>query len=137
MDKKQIDLMKNGRGFIAAMDQSGGSTPGALADYGIKETEYETKAEMFELVQAMRTRVITSPSFSSDYILGAILFKHTMNNKMEGKYTAEYLWQEKGILPILKVDQQGDRYYEFFADQKNWKSFYKSVIILFENKPIY
>jgi fructose-bisphosphate aldolase class I len=105
MDKKQIDLMKNGRGFIAAMDQSGGSTPGALADYGIKETEYETKAEMFELVQAMRTRVITSPSFSSDYILGAILFKHTMNNKMEGKYTAEYLWQEKGILPILKVDQ--------------------------------
>jgi fructose-bisphosphate aldolase class I len=105
MDRKQIDLMKNGSGFIAAMDQSGGSTPGALAGYGIKENEYETEAEMFKLVHAMRSRVITSPSFSSDYILGAILFKHTMNNKMEGKYTAEYLWQEKGILPILKVDQ--------------------------------
>lgn len=105
MNRKQVDLMKNGRGFIAAMDQSGGSTPGALAGYGIKETEYQTEAEMFELVHAMRTRVITSPSFSSDHILGAILFKHTMNNKMEGKYTAEYLWQEKGILPILKVDQ--------------------------------
>jgi fructose-bisphosphate aldolase class I len=105
MNKKQMELMKNGRGFIAAMDQSGGSTPGALEDYGIKESEYETETEMFELVHAMRTRVITSPSFSSEYILGAILFKHTMNNKMEGKYTAEYLWEEKGILPILKVDQ--------------------------------
>lgn len=105
MNQKQIDLMKTGKGFIAAMDQSGGSTPGALADYGIKETKYETDEEMFDLVHAMRTRVITSPSFSSDYILGSILFKHTMNNKMEGKYTAEYLWEEKGILPILKVDQ--------------------------------
>jgi fructose-bisphosphate aldolase class I len=105
MNKKQIELMKNGKGFIAAMDQSGGSTPGALEDYGIKESEYETEAEMFNLVHAMRTRVITSPSFRSEEILGAILFKHTMNNKMEGKYTADYLWKEKGILPILKVDQ--------------------------------
>ncbi len=105
MDKKQIDLMKKGKGFIAALDQSGGSTPGALADYGITEAEYETEAEMFDLIHAMRTRVITSSSFSSEYILGAILFKQTMNNKMEGKYTADYLWEEKGILPILKVDQ--------------------------------
>ncbi|RAK04155.1 fructose-bisphosphate aldolase [Halanaerobium saccharolyticum] len=105
MTKKQIELMKNGKGFIAAMDQSGGSTPGALEDYGISESEYDTEAEMFDLVHAMRTRVITSPSFSSEYILGAILFKHTMNNKMKGKYTADYLWEEKGILPILKVDQ--------------------------------
>lgn len=105
MDKKQIELMKKAKGFIAAMDQSGGSTPGALADYGIAETEYESDKEMFELVHKMRTRVITSPSFSSDHILAAILFKHTMNNKMKGKYTAEYLWQQKGILPILKVDQ--------------------------------
>ena len=105
MDRKQIDLMKTGKGFIAAMDQSGGSTPGALEDYGIAESEYETDEEMFDLVHAMRTRVITSPSFSSEHILGAILFKHTMNNKMEGKYTADYLWEEKGILPILKVDQ--------------------------------
>src|SRR6056297_929065 len=105
MNKKQIDLMKNGEGFIAALDQSGGSTPGALADYGIAEAEYETEAEMFKLIHEMRTRVITSPAFSSDQILAAILFKQTMNNKMEGKYTADYLWQEKGILPILKVDQ--------------------------------
>jgi len=105
MNKKQIDLMKNGEGFIAALDQSGGSTPGALADYGIAEAEYETEAEMFKLIHEMRTRVITSPAFSSDQILAAILFKQTMNNKMEGKYTADYLWEEKGILPILKVDQ--------------------------------
>lgn len=105
MNKKQIDLMKNGKGFIAAMDQSGGSTPGALEDYGVTDNDYETESEMFDLVHAMRTRVITSPSFSSEHILGAILFKHTMNNKMEGKYTADYLWEEKGILPILKVDQ--------------------------------
>ena len=105
MDKKQIDIMKNKDGFIAAMDQSGGSTPGALEDYGIEEDQYNTDEEMFDLVHAMRTRVITSPSFSSEHILGAILFKHTMNNKMEGQYTADYLWEEKGILPILKVDQ--------------------------------
>ncbi|PUU89561.1 fructose bisphosphate aldolase [Halanaerobium sp.] len=105
MIKKQINLMKNGEGFIAALDQSGGSTPGALEDYGITEAEYETEEEMFDLIHAMRTRVITSPSFSSKNILGAILFKHTMNNKMEGKYTADYLWEEKGVLPILKVDQ--------------------------------
>jgi fructose-bisphosphate aldolase class I len=105
MDQKQIDLMKNGKGFIAALDQSGGSTPGALEGYGIAEDEYETEEEMFDLIHEMRTRVITSPSFTSEHILGAILFKHTMNNKMEGKYTADYLWEEKGILPILKVDQ--------------------------------
>jgi fructose-bisphosphate aldolase class I len=105
MDQKQLDLMKNGKGFIAALDQSGGSTPGALEGYGIPEDEYDTEEEMFDLIHAMRTRVITSPSFTSEHILGAILFKHTMNNKMEGKYTADYLWEEKGILPILKVDQ--------------------------------
>jgi fructose-bisphosphate aldolase class I len=105
MDQKQLDLMKNGKGFIAALDQSGGSTTGALEGYGIPEDEYDTEEEMFDLIHAMRTRVITSPSFTSEHILGAILFKHTMNNKMEGKYTADYLWEEKGILPILKVDQ--------------------------------
>ncbi len=105
MDQKQLDLMKNDKGFIAALDQSGGSTPGALEGYGIAEDEYDTEEEMFDLIHAMRTRVITSPSFTSEHILGSILFKHTMNNKMEGKYTADYLWEEKGILPILKVDQ--------------------------------
>lgn len=105
MKQEQIDLIKNGKGFIAALDQSGGSTPKALADYGITETEFETEKEMFDLIHAMRTRVITSPSFSAEYILASILFKQTMRSKIEGKYTADYLWQEKGILPILKVDQ--------------------------------
>ena len=105
MNKEQLDLMKNGDGFIAALDQSGGSTPGALEGYGIPESEYDSTEKMFELVHKMRTRIITSPSFSSDHILGTILFKHTMENKMEGKYTADYLWEDKGILPILKVDE--------------------------------
>ncbi len=105
MNKEQLDLMKNGDGFIAALDQSGGSTPGALEGYGIPESEYNSTEKMFELVHKMRTRIITSPSFSSDHILGTILFKHTMENKMEGKYTADYLWEDKGILPILKVDE--------------------------------
>ncbi|RQD69381.1 MAG: fructose bisphosphate aldolase, partial [Halanaerobium sp. MSAO_Bac5] len=105
MNKKQYEVMKNKDGFIAALDQSGGSTPGALEGYGIPESEYESREEMFELIHQMRTRVITSPSFSSDYIIGAILFKHTMRNKMEGKYTADYLWEDKGIVPILKVDE--------------------------------
>jgi len=105
MTKEQLELMKNGKGFIAALDQSGGSTPGALEGYGVAEDEYDTDEEMFDLIHQMRTRVVTSPSFTSDHILGAILFKHTMNHKMEGKYTADYLWEEKGILPILKVDQ--------------------------------
>lgn len=105
MNKKQYEVMKNKDGFIAALDQSGGSTPGALEGYGIPESEYESREEMFELIHQMRTRVITSPAFSSDYIIGAILFKHTMRNKMEGKYTADYLWEDKGIVPILKVDE--------------------------------
>ncbi|ADQ13786.1 fructose bisphosphate aldolase [Halanaerobium hydrogeniformans] len=105
MNKKQFEVMKNEDGFIAALDQSGGSTPGALEGYGIPESEYENRDEMFELIHQMRTRVITSPVFSSGYIIGAILFKHTMRNKMEGKYTADYLWEDKGIVPILKVDE--------------------------------
>lgn len=105
MNNKQFDLMKNGKGFIAALDQSGGSTPGALEGYGISRDEYESQDEMFDLIHDMRTRIITSPSFSSEHILAAILFKQTMERKMEGKYTADYLWEEKGIVPILKVDQ--------------------------------
>jgi len=105
MNKKQFDVMKNEKGFIAALDQSGGSTPGALKGYGILESEYDGTEEMFDLIHKMRSRVITSPVFSSEHILGAILFKQTMERKVEGKYTAYYLWEEKGILPILKVDQ--------------------------------
>ncbi len=105
MNMEMFDFMKNAKGFIAALDQSGGSTPGALKGYGISEDQYANEEEMFDLIHQMRTRVITSPAFSSEHIIGAILFKQTMERKMEGKFTADYLWQEKGVVPILKVDQ--------------------------------
>jgi fructose-bisphosphate aldolase class I len=98
------DIIKNKDGFIAALDQSGGSTPTALEMYGIGSEAYSNDDEMFELVHEMRTRIITSPSFSSDKIIGTILFEHTMDNKIDGKYTSEYL-VDKGIVPFLKVDK--------------------------------
>lgn len=97
--------MKNGKGFIAALDQSGGSTPKALAVYGVTEDQYNNEEEMFNLVHKMRTRIITSPAFNSERILGAILFEQTMDRKIEGKYTGDYLSEEKGIVPFLKVDK--------------------------------
>lgn len=105
MREEQIKRMHEGKGFIAALDQSGGSTPKALMNYGITEENYHTEEEMFDLVHAMRTRIITSPSFTSEHILAAILFEKTMDRKIEGKYSADYLLEEKGILPILKVDK--------------------------------
>lgn len=99
-----LDKVKNGNGFIAALDQSGGSTPKALRLYGIAEDSYDTEEEMFDLVHQMRTRIVTSPAFTSDKILGAILFEQTMESKVDGKYTAEYL-ADKGIAPFLKVDK--------------------------------
>ena len=105
MDEMQIKRMHEGKGFIAALDQSGGSTPKALRLYGIDESQYNGNDEMFELVHEMRTRIITSKSFTSDHILAAILFENTMDRKMEGKYTADFLLENKGILPILKVDK--------------------------------
>lgn len=105
MNEKQFDIMKNGKGFIAALDQSGGSTPKALALYGISENSYANEEEMFTLVHMMRTRIITSPAFTSEHILGAILFEQTMDRKVEGLYTADYLWEKKGIVPFLKVDK--------------------------------
>ncbi len=105
MNEKQLNRMHTGKGFIAALDQSGGSTPKALRLYGIDESAYKNEDEMFDLVHQMRTRIITSPAFSSDYILGAILFEMTMDRKIEGKYTADYLWNEKGVVPFLKVDK--------------------------------
>ena len=105
MNEKQLNRMHTGKGFIAALDQSGGSTPKALRLYGIDESAYKNEDEMFDLVHQMRTRIITSPAFSSDYILGAILFEMTMDRKVEGKYTADYLWNEKGVVPFLKVDK--------------------------------
>lgn len=105
MNREQLERMKNGKGFIAALDQSGGSTPKALLNYGIKEDAYSNEEEMFNLVHEMRKRIITNSAFTSDRILAAILFKVTMNSKVGDKFTADYLWEEKGIVPILKIDE--------------------------------
>lgn len=104
MNQEQFEKIKNGKGFIAALDQSGGSTPKALKEYGIDEDQYQSEDEMFTLVHEMRTRIVTSPSFNSDKILGAILFEQTMDREVEGKYTSDYL-ADKGIVPFLKVDK--------------------------------
>lgn len=104
MNQTQFDKVKNGNGFIAALDQSGGSTPKALAAYGVPEDSYSGEDEMFNLVHQMRTRIITSPAFSSDKILGAILFEQTMDREIEGQYTGDYL-ASKGVVPFLKVDK--------------------------------
>lgn len=105
MNQKQLDRMQKEPGFIAALDQSGGSTPKALKAYGIPKTRYRNDDQMFDLVHDMRTRIMTSPSFTSDKILAAILFENTMDRKVEDQYTADYLWNVKGIIPILKVDK--------------------------------
>ena len=105
MNLKQLQIMSEGKGFIAALDQSGGSTPKALLGYGIDGSQYSGDDEMFAKVHEMRTRVVTSPSFNSEWFLGAILFEDTMERKVEDKYTAEYLWDVKGIVPFLKVDK--------------------------------
>jgi fructose-bisphosphate aldolase class I len=104
INPEQLQRAKSDKGFIAALDQSGGSTPKALKLYGIEETEYSGDPEMFDLIHAMRSRIIQSPVFTSERILGAILFEMTMNRKIDGKGTAEFLWQNKQILPFLKVD---------------------------------
>ena len=105
MNKEQFDIMKNRKGFIAALDQSGGSTPKALALYGISEDSYDGEEEMFTLVHEMRSRIVTSPAFSSEHILGAILFEQTMDRKIDDLYTADFLWEKKGVVPLLKVDK--------------------------------
>jgi fructose-bisphosphate aldolase class I len=105
MNGEQLERMRNGAGFVAALDQSGGSTPKALRLYGIPEDSWSSEAEMFDLVHAMRTRIMTSPVFTSERILAAILFEMTMDREVEGRPTADYLWDVKGIVPILKVDK--------------------------------
>jgi fructose-bisphosphate aldolase class I len=97
--------VESGDGFLAALDQSGGSTPKALALYGIGEDEYSGETEMFDAMHAMRTRIMTSPSFNGDRILGAILFEQTMDRQVEGRDTADYLWDVKRVVPFLKVDK--------------------------------
>lgn len=104
MNQQQLDKIKNGKGFIAALDQSGGSTPKALRGYGVNEDQYHNDDEMFNLVHDMRTRIVTSPSFTSDKIIGAILFEQTMDREVEGQHTGDYL-ANKGIVPFLKIDK--------------------------------
>ena len=104
MNKEQLEKIKTGKGFIAALDQSGGSTPKALKDYGVTEDQYNSEDEMFNLVHDMRTRIVASPAFTSDKIVGAILFEQTMDRTVDGKYTGDYL-ADKGIVPFLKVDK--------------------------------
>ena len=105
MNQNQLEIMRNGKGFIAALDQSGGSTPKALEAYGINTDSYSGEDEMFDLVHQMRTRIIKSASFNISKILGAILFENTMDREIDGMFTADYIWEEKGIIPFLKIDQ--------------------------------
>ena len=105
MNKEQHYKIANGNGFIAALDQSGGSTPKALKIYGVNEDEYSGDEEMFAAVHAMRSRIVTSPSFNGDRILAAILFENTLDREIEGKTSAHYLWEVKQVVPILKVDK--------------------------------
>ena len=105
MNNMQLERIQTGKGFIAALDQSGGSTPKALAAYGIGENSYSNEEEMFTLVHDMRIRIIKSPVFDSQYVLGAILFENTMDRLIDGQYTADFLWEKKGIVPFLKVDK--------------------------------
>jgi fructose-bisphosphate aldolase class I len=105
MDQQQLQKIESDRGFIAALDQSGGSTPRALELYGIDPSEYSSEDEMFDLVHQMRTRIVTSPSFGGDRILGAILFEMTMDREIEGRGSADYLWAVKNVVPFLKVDK--------------------------------
>ena len=105
MNDQQLDKIRTRDGFIAALDQSGGSTPKALRLYGIADSAYSGDDEMFSIVHGMRTRIVTSPSFDGDRILGAILFENTMDREIEGKPSARYLWEEKNVVPFLKVDK--------------------------------
>ena len=105
MNVQQFQKVKDGRGFIAALDQSGGSTPKALGGYGVSDDAYSTSDEMFDLIHEMRTRIITSPSFGGDRLVGAILFENTMDRRIDDRNSAAYLWEVKGVVPFLKVDK--------------------------------
>jgi fructose-bisphosphate aldolase class I len=105
MNQQQFEKVRDAQGFIAALDQSGGSTPKALKLYGVDEDAYGNEQEMFDRIHEMRSRIITSPSFTGDRILGAILFEMTMDRQVEGQPTGDYLWSVKGVVPFLKVDK--------------------------------
>jgi fructose-bisphosphate aldolase, class I len=104
MNEDMLEKVRTGRGFVAALDQSGGSTPKALRLYGVPETAYSNETEMFDLIHQMRTRIVTSPAFTGERILAAILFEQTMDRQVEGVGSAEYLWTRKHVVPFLKVD---------------------------------
>ena len=104
-NQQQADRMTSGKGFIAALDQSGGSTPKALRLYGIEEDAYSSEEQMFDLIHQMRSRIITSPAFNGDRVLAAILFEQTMDREIEGKPSTTYLWETKGVVPLLKIDK--------------------------------
>ncbi|MGA1670679.1 MAG: class I fructose-bisphosphate aldolase, partial [Candidatus Nanopelagicaceae bacterium] len=104
MNQEMLEQMRSGKGFIAALDQTGGSTPKALKLYGLDESAYSNEAEMFDRIHEMRSRLITSPVFSGDRVIGAILFEMTMKRTIDGLGSAEYLWQRKHVVPFLKVD---------------------------------
>jgi fructose-bisphosphate aldolase, class I len=104
-NEKQADRMTSGKGFIAALDQSGGSTPKALRLYGIEDNAYSSEKEMFDLIHQMRSRIITSPAFTGDRVLAAILFEQTMDREIEGEPSTTYLWENKGVVPVLKIDK--------------------------------
>jgi fructose-bisphosphate aldolase class I len=105
MNQDQLEQVRNGNGFIAALDQSGGSTPKALKLYGIEEDQYSGDAEMFDRIHEMRSRIIESPSFTGERVVGAILFEMTMDRQVDGLDTGDYLWQRKRVVPFLKVDK--------------------------------
>ncbi|MBM3731645.1 MAG: fructose bisphosphate aldolase [Actinobacteria bacterium] len=120
MNSAQLAQMKLGKGFIAALDQSGGSTPKALSLYGIEPNTYSSEAMMFDLVHQMRSRIIKSPSFTSERVIGVILFEMTMNRQIDGLGSAEFLWQKKNIVPFLKVDNG-------LADEKDGAQIMKPI----------
>ena len=120
MNEKMLEIMKNQKGFIAALDQSGGSSSKTLAAYGIAATEYSSDEEMFDLIHEMRKRVFTSKSFTNEHIVGAILFEKTMMSMIDDEYTADYLWNKKGIISFLKVDKG-------LADQENGVKLMKEI----------
>ena len=104
-DSKMMAQMRDGKGFIAALDQSGGSTPKALKLYGVEESAYSGEAEMFDLIHAMRSRIVKSPAFTGDKVVGAILFEMTMDREIDGMASAQYIWEKRGVVPFLKVDK--------------------------------
>src|SRR5437868_11886771 len=105
LNEEQLQKIKTSPGFVAALDQSGGSTPKALRQYGIQENSWSSDEEMFTIVHQMRTRIITSPAFNGERVIGAILFENTMEREIEGQPTADYLWNVKRVVPFLKVDK--------------------------------